>query len=61
MSEFSPQRFQMLPTAVKNLLIINVIFFMATIVLERQEMFVSTKAVVSPCFMQLLRLTVMTS
>lgn len=46
MSEYSPQRFQMLPTAVKNLLIINVIFFMATIVLERQEMFNITNALI---------------
>lgn len=35
MSDYSPQGFRMLPTGVKNLLIINVIFFLATLVLER--------------------------
>jgi membrane associated rhomboid family serine protease len=35
MSDYSPQGFRMLPTVVKNLLIINVIIFLATIVLEK--------------------------
>lgn len=35
MAEYSPQGFKMLPTVVKNLLIINLIFFLATMVLER--------------------------
>ena len=35
MSDYSPQGFKMLPTVVKNLLIINLIFFLATLVLER--------------------------
>ena len=35
MTEHSPQGFRMLPTVVKNLLIINVIIFLATIVLEK--------------------------
>lgn len=35
MSEYSPQGFRMLPTVVKNLLIINVICFLATMVFER--------------------------
>lgn len=35
MSDYSPQGFSMLPTGVKNLLIINVIMFLATMVLER--------------------------
>lgn len=35
MSQYSPQGFRMLPTVVKNLLIINVIMFLATIVLEK--------------------------
>lgn len=34
MSDYSPQGFRMLPTVVKNLLIINLIFFLATLVLE---------------------------
>lgn len=36
MSDYAPQGFRMLPTVVKNLIIINVIFFLATLVLERQ-------------------------
>ena len=35
MADYSPQGFKMLPTVVKNLLIINLIFFLATMVLER--------------------------
>lgn len=35
MSDYAPQGFRMLPPAVKNLLIINLIFFLATMVLER--------------------------
>ncbi len=35
MTDYSPKGFSMLPTVVKNLLIINVIVFLATIVLER--------------------------
>lgn len=36
MSDYSPQGFSMLPPAVKNLLIINVIVFLAELVLERR-------------------------
>ncbi len=36
MSEYRPSAFKLLPEVVKNLLIINGIFFLATIVLERQ-------------------------
>lgn len=35
MAQYSPQRFSMLPTVVKNLLIINLIVFLATMVLEK--------------------------
>lgn len=35
MSDYSPQGFRMLPTVVKNLLIINIIIFLATMVLEK--------------------------
>lgn len=35
MSDYSPQGFRMLPPVVKNLLIINLIVFLATMVLER--------------------------
>ncbi len=35
MTQYSPQRFRMLPTVVKNLLIINLIVFLATMVLEK--------------------------
>lgn len=35
MAQYSPQRFRMLPTVVKNLLIINLIVFLATMVLEK--------------------------
>ena len=35
MAQYAPQGFKMLPTVVKNLLIINVIVFLATMVLER--------------------------
>lgn len=38
-SQYSPQGFKVLPTVVKNLLIINVIVFLATIVLERKGIF----------------------
>lgn len=34
MSYYQPSRFQMLPPVVKNLLIINGLFFLATITLE---------------------------
>ena len=35
MSDYSPQGFRMLPNVVKHLLIINLIVFLATIVLEK--------------------------
>ena len=37
MTQYSPQRFRMLPTVVKNLLIINLIVFLATMVLEKYD------------------------
>lgn len=44
MAQYSPQGFKMLPTGVKNLLIINVIMFLATYVLERQGFLAITNA-----------------
>ncbi len=35
MSQYSPQGFSMLPTGVKNLLIVNILFYLATIVMDR--------------------------
>jgi membrane associated rhomboid family serine protease len=35
MNQYSPGRFQILPPVVKNLLIINILFFVATIVVQR--------------------------
>lgn len=46
MSQYSPLGFRMLPTIVKNLLIINLIFFLGTIVLERQGMLDITNALI---------------
>lgn len=44
MSDYSPQSFKMLPPVIKNLLIINLIFFLATMVLERNGLYVITNA-----------------
>jgi len=44
MSDYSPQGFRMLPTIVKNLLIINLIVFLATLYLERSGMYAITNA-----------------
>lgn len=38
-SQYSPQGFKVLPTVVKNLLIINVLVFLATMVLERKGIY----------------------
>lgn len=46
MSQYSPQGFSMLPTIVKNLLIINLIFFLGTIVLEQQGFLNITNALI---------------
>ena len=35
MNQYRPQGFRVLPTIVKNLIIINVIFYLATIVFSR--------------------------
>ena len=44
MSTYQPQAFRMLPTAVKHLLIINVLVFIGTIALERKGFFGITNA-----------------
>lgn len=44
MSDYSPQSFKMLPPVIKNLLIINLIFFLATLVLESRGLYVITNA-----------------
>ena len=44
MSTYQPQAFRMLPTAVKHILIINVLVFIGTIALERKGFFGITNA-----------------
>ncbi len=38
MTQFRPSRFEILPTVIKNLLIINVLFFLAKVTIDRGEM-----------------------
>lgn len=44
MSTYQPQAFRMLPTAVKHLLIINIIVFLATIALEKYGLYSITNS-----------------
>lgn len=44
MSDYSPQSFKMLPPVIKNLLIINLIVFLATMLLERNGLYIITNS-----------------